>query len=80
MGNVRRTARNKYELQYRPSEQRQELVLDPIFEAGWEPNAYGYHSKRGGLEAIEEVAARGLHAGLDDGLHTTKKYYYRCHR
>ena len=31
------------------------LVLEPIFEAGFEDNAYGYRPKRGGADAIKEV-------------------------
>ena len=31
------------------------LVLEPIFEADFEDNAYGYRPKRGGADAIKEV-------------------------
>ncbi len=31
------------------------LVLEPIFEADYEPRAYGYRPKRGAAEAIKEV-------------------------
>jgi RNA-directed DNA polymerase len=31
------------------------LVLEPIFEADMEPNAYGYRPKRGALDAIRKV-------------------------
>ncbi len=31
------------------------LVLEPIFEADWEPNAYGYRPKRSAQDAIREV-------------------------
>ncbi len=33
------------------------LVLEPIYEADFEPNAYGYRPKRGALDAVEEVQA-----------------------
>jgi RNA-directed DNA polymerase len=33
------------------------LVLEPIFEADFEPNAYGYRPARGALDAVQEVAA-----------------------
>ncbi len=31
------------------------LVLEPIFEADFEPNAYGYRPKRGAQDAVKEV-------------------------
>src|SRR5256714_13141190 len=31
------------------------LLLEPIFEADFDPNAYGYRPKRGGADAIREV-------------------------
>jgi RNA-directed DNA polymerase len=31
------------------------LVLEPIFEADLEPNAYGYRPKRSAQEAVQEV-------------------------
>ncbi len=33
------------------------LVLEPIYEADFEPNAYGYRPKRGALDAVKEVQA-----------------------
>jgi RNA-directed DNA polymerase len=33
------------------------LVLEPIFEADLEPNAYGYRPKRGAQEAVKKVQA-----------------------
>ena len=33
------------------------LVLEPIFEADLDPNAYGYRPKRSGLDAVKEVNA-----------------------
>jgi RNA-directed DNA polymerase len=38
------------------------LVLEPIFEADFEPNAYGYRPERSAKEAVQEV-----HRGLRDG-------------
>jgi RNA-directed DNA polymerase len=36
-------------------QQSAKLVLEPIFEADFEPNAYGYRPKRGALDAVQEV-------------------------
>ena len=36
-------------------QQAAKLVLEPIFEADFEPNAYGYRPKRGALDAVQEV-------------------------
>lgn len=36
-------------------QQAAKLVLEPIFEAEFEPNAYGYRPKRGALDAVREV-------------------------
>ena len=33
------------------------LVVDPIFEADFQPNAYGYRPRRGALDAVKEVRA-----------------------
>jgi RNA-directed DNA polymerase len=38
------------------------LVLEPIFEADLEPNAYGYRPERSAKDAVQEV-----HCGLRDG-------------
>jgi RNA-directed DNA polymerase len=38
------------------------LVLEPIFEADFEPNAYGYRPKRSAKDTVREV-----HRGLRDG-------------
>jgi RNA-directed DNA polymerase len=38
------------------------LVLEPIFEADFEPNAYGYRPERSAKDAVQEV-----HRGLRDG-------------
>jgi len=32
-------------------------VLEPIFEADFDPSAYGYRPRRGGTDAIKEVHA-----------------------
>lgn len=39
----------------RVTQQAVKLVLEPIFEADFEPNAYGYRPKRGALDAVQEV-------------------------
>jgi RNA-directed DNA polymerase len=36
-------------------QQAAKLVLEPIFEADFEPNAYGYRPGRGALDAVKEV-------------------------
>lgn len=36
-------------------QQAAKLVVEPIFEADFEPNAYGYRPKRGALDAVKEV-------------------------
>lgn len=36
-------------------QQAAKLVLEPIFEADFEPNAYGYRPNRGALDAVREV-------------------------
>ncbi|MEX2508339.1 MAG: group II intron reverse transcriptase/maturase [Homoserinimonas sp.] len=36
------------------------LVVEPIFEADFEPNAYGYRPRRGALDAVKEVRASVL--------------------
>jgi len=38
-------------------QQAAKLVVEPIFEADFEPNAYGYRPKRGALDAVKEVHA-----------------------
>jgi RNA-directed DNA polymerase len=38
-------------------QQAAKLVLEPIFEADFEPNAYGYRPRRGALDAVKEVQA-----------------------
>jgi len=51
------------------------LVLEPIFEADFEDNAYGYRPKRGGADAIKEVhrlICRGYTGVVDADL---SKYF-----
>jgi RNA-directed DNA polymerase len=36
-------------------QQAAKLALEPIFEADFEPNAYGYRPRRGALDAVKEV-------------------------
>ncbi len=38
-------------------QQAARLVVEPIFEADFEPNAYGYRPKRGALDAVKDVRA-----------------------
>jgi len=38
-------------------QQATKLVVEPIFEAEFEPNAYGYRPRRGALDAVQEVQA-----------------------
>jgi RNA-directed DNA polymerase len=56
-------------------QQAAKLVLEPIFEAGFEPNAYGYRPRRGALDAVQEVKAsilRGENHVVDADL---SKYF-----
>jgi RNA-directed DNA polymerase len=56
-------------------QQAAKLVLEPIFEADFEPNAYGYRPRRGALDAVEEVQAsilRGASHVVDADL---SKYF-----
>lgn len=39
----------------RVAQQAAKLVVEPIFEADFEPNAYGYRPGRGALDAVKEV-------------------------
>jgi RNA-directed DNA polymerase len=52
-------------------QQAAKLVLEPIFEADFEPNAYGYRPRVGALDAVEEVRAailRGEYYVVDADL------------
>jgi RNA-directed DNA polymerase len=54
-------------------QQAAKLVLEPIFEADFEPNAYGYRPRRGALDAVKEVQAsvlRGASRVVDADLST----------
>jgi RNA-directed DNA polymerase len=56
-------------------QQAAKLVLEPIFEADFEPNAYGYRPRRGALDAVKEVQAsilRGENQVVDADL---SKYF-----
>jgi RNA-directed DNA polymerase len=56
-------------------QQAAKLVLEPIFEADFEPNAYGYRPRRGALDAVKEVQAsilRGASRVVDADL---SKYF-----
>src|SRR6516225_5353916 len=50
------------------------LVLEPIFEAELEPNAYGYRPKRAALDAIRKVHEL-LHAGYTDVVDADSSKY-----
>jgi RNA-directed DNA polymerase len=51
------------------------LVLEPIFEADFEDNAYGYRPGRGGLDAIKEVHSRVLQGYTDVVDADLSKYF-----
>jgi RNA-directed DNA polymerase len=51
------------------------LVLEPIFEADFEPNAYGYRPKRGASDAIREVH-RSLCQGYTDVVDADLSQYF----
>jgi RNA-directed DNA polymerase len=51
------------------------LVLEPIFEADFEDNAYGYRPGRGGLDAIQEVHRRVLQGYTDVVDADLSKYF-----
>jgi RNA-directed DNA polymerase len=51
------------------------LVLEPIFEADMEPNAYGYRPKRGALDAIRKVHEL-LCAGYTDVVDADLSKYF----
>jgi len=52
----------------RVAQQAAKLVVEPIFEADFEPNAYGYRPKRGALDAVKEVRAAVMRAIPHPGL------------
>ena len=49
----------------RVAQQAAKLVIEPVFEADLEPNAYGYRPKRSAQDAIQEVQ-KLLDAGYQD--------------
>jgi RNA-directed DNA polymerase len=51
------------------------LVLEPIFEADLEPNAYGYRPKRSARDAIQEVDEL-LHRGYMDSVDADLSKYF----
>ena len=56
-------------------QQAAKLVLEPIFEADFEPNAYGYRPKRSALDAVEEVKASLLRGESDIVDADLSKYF-----
>ena len=51
------------------------LVLEPIFEADFEPNAYGYRPKRSARDAVQEVH-RGLREGYWEVVDADLSHYF----
>src|SRR3954462_15377939 len=51
------------------------LVLEPIFEADLEPNAYGYRPRRSGIDAVKEVH-RLLCQGYTDAVDADLSKYF----
>jgi RNA-directed DNA polymerase len=51
------------------------LILEPIFEADLEPNAYGYRPKKSAQDAIQEVD-KLLHAGYTDVVDADLSKYF----
>jgi len=51
------------------------LILEPIFEADFEPNAYGYRPKKGAQDAIQEVD-RLLFQGYTDVVDADLSKYF----
>ena len=51
------------------------LILEPIFEADFEPNAYGYRPKKSAQDAIQEVD-RLLYAGYTDVVDADLSKYF----
>src|SRR5260370_31963139 len=52
-----------------------QLVLDPIFEADFEENAYGYRPARGGVDAVKDVH-RHLCRGYTDVVDADLSRYF----
>lgn len=51
------------------------LVIEPIFEADLEPNAYGYRPKRSGLDAVRKVQSL-LYTGYTDVVDADLSKYF----
>ena len=51
------------------------LVLEPIFEADFDPAAYGYRPRRGGTQAVEEVQS-SLRSGYTDVVDADLSKYF----
>src|SRR6266581_138980 len=51
------------------------LILEPIFEADFEPNAYGYRPKKSAQDAIQEVD-KLLYAGYTDVVDADLSKYF----
>jgi len=51
------------------------LVIEPIFEADLEPNAYGYRPKRSGLDAVRKVQSL-LYSGYTDVVDADLSKYF----
>jgi retron-type reverse transcriptase len=54
------------------------LLLEPIFEADFDPNAYGYRPKRSAQEAIQKVH-KLLCEGYEDVVDADLSKYFRYH-
>ena len=51
------------------------LMVEPIFEADWEPNAFGYRPKRSAQDAIQKVDEL-LHQGYTDIVDADLSKYF----
>lgn len=56
-------------------QQAAKLVLEPIFEADFEPSAYGYRPKRSAQDAVQEVH-QTLRAGYTDAVDADLSRYF----
>jgi len=59
----------------RVAQQAAKLVIEPVFEADLEPNAYGYRPKRSAQDAIQEVQ-KLLDAGYQDVVDADLSKYF----
>jgi len=62
-------------LRDRVAQQAAKLVIEPVFEADLEPNAYGYRPKRSAQDAIQEVQ-KLLDAGYQDVVDADLSKYF----